>query len=987
MRTPVFTAILLVSSVVAGAQPAMEYARTDVGTISHPRAIAVADFDRDGFPDFAQAGTGGGSVGIWLNRTGTGGGFQRSRTIAVGGGPFEMVAGDLNRDGWPDLVIANADLDGVSILLSTGRSGDFLHHPYPMPGANPRGVALGDRDRDGVLDIVVTEYMTGAWRILYGDGAGGVARQDRFGAISRPQGVVTGDFNHDGWLDVAIAGSGINIVAVFYSTATGGLVQRNVTVGGAVNVLASGDYNRDGWLDLSAASASNSAIYTLHGSASGLAWKVTTPTGTSPRGVVAADLDHDGWLDLVTANRASSTVAVHFGVPERPGTFTEAHVEPAGSGSRAVAIADFDRNGLPDLATANEFGGSASVLMNTTALVAPGLVFTRQAVAEPDGASAGVTLADLNHNDRPDIVYDDGAIMLDGIRAIQLPGPASSTVAADVNRDGHQDIVALDKYELRALRVFFGDGRGNFPSSTTVGSWNEDTEARNLVAADMNRDGRVDLLTTLSDWRTRISVLQIYTGRGDGTFTPGVTTPLAQGTNALNVSDLDGDGRNDVLLSMARDGVNDRVLQILFGDGRGGFSRTVNQPTPENIVDMEIEDLNHDGRLDVAGVTWGSLLVMLGTGDGALAPAMASARDSYRLASGDLNEDGHLDLVTNSPLAISFGRGDGTFGPPQGLDFWSSGLAVADVNRDGVPDIVLDGSQTVLLGQRNQVNRPPIADAGPDVTLTYRETFNDDEENSYYLSAWRSADPDLHSLTFEWRDESGNLLSDYNALPVPHFRPGTYVITLRVSDGRGGSAEDTATVTVLPFREIVLHAGFGGDGAGEWLATPDETAASGHRTYNPDRGAAKVNTPAAEPAHYFDIWFIPDPTQDYKLWIRGKAENNGWANDSAWLQFDTAIDAAGAPAYRIGTASGLPFNLEECSGCGVSGWGWEDDGWGAVNRNGGTIRFADGGWQRIRIQTREDGLSIDQIVLSAEKYKTSRPGTAKNDSTILAGIR
>jgi hypothetical protein len=76
-------------------------------------------------------------------------------------------------------------------------------------------------------------------------------------------------------------------------------------------------------------------------------------------------------------------------------------------------------------------------------------------------------------------------------------------------------------------------------------------------------------------------------------------------------------------------------------------------------------------------------------------------------------------------------------------------------------------------------------------------------------------------------------------------------------------------------------------------------------------------------------------------------------------------------------------NLEECNGCGVSGWGWEDDSWGAQNRNGMLLRFPEGGGQVVRIQVREDGVSVDQIVLSAEGYLTARPGTAKNDTTIL----
>ena len=97
-----------------------------------------------------------------------------------------------------------------------------------------------------------------------------------------------------------------------------------------------------------------------------------------------------------------------------------------------------------------------------------------------------------------------------------------------------------------------------------------------------------------------------------------------------------------------------------------------------------------------------------------------------------------------------------------------------------------------------------------------------------------------------------------------------------------------------------------------------------------------------------------------------------------WVQFS---GAASAP-YTAGTTMGLSVNLEECSNCGESGWGWEDDGYGAVNKNGVLLRF-DPGPQTIVIQTREDGVSIDQVVLSAAKYRSTRPGTAKNDRTIL----
>src|SRR4029079_8506234 len=103
------------------------------------------------------------------------------------------------------------------------------------------------------------------------------------------------------------------------------------------------------------------------------------------------------------------------------------------------------------------------------------------------------------------------------------------------------------------------------------------------------------------------------------------------------------------------------------------------------------------------------------------------------------------------------------------------------------------------------------------------------------------------------------------------------------------------------------------------------TAAGGLPRNDPNHGPPKVAAPLANPPSRVVIRFYPEPTLAYKLWVRLKADGNSWANDSVWLQFSSAIDASGARTYEEGTSSGLAVNLEECSGCGVSGWGWEDD--------------------------------------------------------------
>ena len=181
--------------------------------------------------------------------------------------------------------------------------------------------------------------------------------------------------------------------------------------------------------------------------------------------------------------------------------------------------------------------------------------------------------------------------------------------------------------------------------------------------------------------------------------------------------------------------------------------------------------------------------------------------------------------------------------------------------------------------------------------------------------------------------------------------------------------------------EIVLYAA-SASVVGRWQVVADASAAAGSRLQNPDAGAPKIVAPAANPADYFELSFNADARTDYHLWIRGRASADTWANDSVFVQFSDAIDAAGSPVWGIGSTSGTTVSLEECSSCGVSGWGWQDNGYG-VGVLGPAVHFASTGVHRIRVQVREDGLGIDQIVLSASRFLTTSPGAAKNDATLL----
>ena len=115
--------------------------------------------------------------------------------------------------------------------------------------------------------------------------------------------------------------------------------------------------------------------------------------------------------------------------------------------------------------------------------------------------------------------------------------------------------------------------------------------------------------------------------------------------------------------------------------------------------------------------------------------------------------------------------------------------------------------------------------------------------------------------------------------------------------------------------------------------------------------------------------------------MRLKAQDNFTGNDSVHVQFSGSVDSVGSPTWRIGTASSAEVVLQNGpSDPSVNGWGWADNGWGTL---GGNIYFAADGAQTVRVQQREDGAIVDEIVLSPDTYLSSPPGPRDDDATVL----
>ena len=340
---------------------------------SSPQSMATGDFNGDGVPDLAVANFNNGNMTVLLG-TGTGTfNAAKKSPFMVGNNPRGVGVGDFTGNGIQDLLAANSADDNLSVLLGSGSGGFTAEQNNPF-AVDPSSLVVGDFNGDGIQDFAVTDLTSNTVKILLGNGAGGFTGSHNgipFPAGSSPQAIAVGDFNGDGIEDLVIAdftGKGVTVLqgdgAGNFTAFTGS----PFPVGPNPYSVVVGDFNGDGIQDLATANLLGNSVTVLLGNGAGGFTQVQgSPfmVGSNPASVVVGDFNGDGFADLATANSGTNTVTVLLG--NGKGGFTQSPASPftVGNSPQWLVVADFNGDGIEDIAAANTNDGTVTVLLGS----------------------------------------------------------------------------------------------------------------------------------------------------------------------------------------------------------------------------------------------------------------------------------------------------------------------------------------------------------------------------------------------------------------------------------------------------------------------------------------------------------------------------------------------------------------------------------------------------------------------------------------------
>lgn len=674
-----------------------------------------------------------------------------------------LASADLDGDG--DLDMVTTAHGGIVVLWNDGQGQLIAAQELMLPLATSTGaVIVADLNGDGKPDLIAGgtttapgSASTGRLFVFLNESAGFSAPQFEFATSASPDFLTVGDFDSDEHLDVATAARAGQTVSVLLGDGAGslapGAVPLAVSPGLGVAALASGDFDRDGRVDLASIAQNELAAGPLSLSmfqvwmsrATGdFAAALPVPVMGIARDLLVTDLRGDAFPEIVafvetTGSNGRTTTVQEFQVQEgvaslgsRWDVYRDGGLEM--SRTPALQAADFDGDGLTDLAVLDERGRSLWILAGRS----DGTMDFPRSIKLADDPLAVVAVR-LDGDDSPDLAvlsrYSSSVTVLrndefggfPGVDAWDARSPLDQVESLDVDRDGDLDLVGVS-LEFGRLIVSLNQGFGRFASPR---SFALSPQLAAAIFDDLDGDGRLDLVTVanratnVGDLVFDIQVRRDFAADGLKSLASADVVATFPGfATAAGLARVDLDSPLDLVVTFGADDHASRLDRLLLpGTGTGSFGAPWSIPLrPQLSGDVLLFDVDQDGDLDrvaIQGMTHSVTLERnLGGGRFDTPQSYAVGTAPNFLTATDIDGDQDLDVVVldaaSSVLSLLLDDGGAGFSTGHSLDVGGhpSALAAGDFDADGRLDLAVADDTTNIVTLWRQTSPLTFADAG-----------------------------------------------------------------------------------------------------------------------------------------------------------------------------------------------------------------------------------------------------------------------------------
>lgn len=674
---------------------------TSAGGPAGTSSMYISDMNEDGFPDAVCANSSLALIGLF---TGSTTGLNFYNVVGSGQYTLNAMFCDINLDGHQDIVASIYPGNAVEWFAGNGAGAFSPATVHNSTGDYLFGMDAGDVNLDGRSDIVVSEMGTSTMTVFPGvfNKASGIDYPNPtayalppWNPAATPRTLALADFQPDGDTDVMIGLSDARY-SYYQNFGAGALTPFATFVNLPIaNQTISADFNNDGRPDLAHA-ATVASLLLNHNFSWGHTAFNTNFGAQASTSLAAADFNLDGLLDVAVNDGGLGRTYICTGTGVAPFAVGPFITLPAVC--HRIATTDFNLDGRPDFVTASSSTGNAYVVFNNGSLTFSG------PTAFPVGSPViGIQAGDLSNDGKPDFMVLNAAAgqyinCYRGNGTGQFYGLVSSFVngnnpvreaMGDFNVDGELDAMVVRACGAHVL--MYGNTEGSYYwGGFMLGSCNNVDAA----AADLNHDGLCDLVTVSTTLNQPVYVQLASRTSGPDQFSAGSCVPAETRLMAVNAADVNHDGRPDIVTT---DNYSNFARTIRINNGSSFDVDSVFPvspfPRPGTIADMNLDGLND---FISPSQTFNVVSIQLAIGFGNYLPAIDYPTGISPLwaAAGDINQDGFPDVVTadfsgNTVSRLYNNIGGGLLAPlplPAGIQ--PCVVILNDFDSDGLLDII-----------------------------------------------------------------------------------------------------------------------------------------------------------------------------------------------------------------------------------------------------------------------------------------------------------